>query len=344
MVSRKLQKAGVLALSTLLLAGCNWGQPAAPGQPSGSQESPTAVLRTMQAKIQDREMKSGGVKGTLMFDFASNDGKGKFSVGVDSEFDVGTKGKEKVKLALDLSGEGTSSDLSGKGNIKAELVVLEEVKTLFLKLIELKATSEKEPALQSQIDLMTQQYMGQWWKFPVPEGSSMFGYETMNSNMNADQEAKIKDLVQRTDFFNVTKDYGVEKVNGVDTYHYGVELNVDNTINFAKEVSKIMGETFTATDEQEMRDGLKKVTLAGELWIGVQDKFVYKGKLDVNVNDPEQNTQMTVSGEMTLDATKAVSISEPAGAKDFQVPGMSPTTMPEVSPSAGDDSMMEYGQ
>ncbi len=323
-------KTGIALMSVVLLSGCSLfgGQPqgGSPSSPTAGGDSPASVLRAMQAKVQDREMKSGNVAGKVNFDFTDATGKGSFSMDVNADFDVTTKGKEAAAVKLAVAGEANTLQFTGKGSASADFAILEEAKMFFARINEVKATSDKEPMLQTQIDMMMQQYVGTWWKFPIPEGSSPFSGAMGSSTVPADQEAKIKELVKTSDLFKVTKDYGTESVNGVNAYHYGVEVDADGMVKFAREVAKITDKPFTSSDETEMRDGLKKVNLAGEVWIGVEDKFVYKAKLSVDIDDTATGMKGKITGELALDSKKKVSITAPADAKEFIPPA--PPAMP----------------
>lgn len=297
--------------AVLIFSGCSLfggGTPA---------EKPADVLRSMQSKIQDREMKSGNVMGTLAFDVSGADTKGTFTVKVDTDFDVAKKGDEKVRLSLDLSGNGSSSTagVSGEGSLKADLMVFPAM--LYAKLNELKVMSKEQPELQQQVDAMAKLYAGQWWKLDLPQ--SPFDMKSNSSSpLTADQESKMKDLVKNSDLFTVVKDYGTETMNSVQTYHYGVELNQEGIVKFAKDASVIMEKTFTADDEQQLRDGLKKASLTGEVWVGAQDKFVYKVKATVNAANADSGMMTKVSGEMTVNPNKAVTVTAPTDAKDIK--------------------------
>lgn len=308
-----LKRVGMIFGTLLLLGGCTWFGAQPQGQPGTSAEQ--QVMREMQAKIQDREMKSGNVTGKVSLDLKGKE-SGKFTISVDSDFDVAKKGDEKVKLTLAAEGEMNAQGVSGKGNAKLDFDVFP--KTIYLNLGEIKVDSDKDPTLKQTVDMMISPYVGQWWKMDLPEGVNPFETTSaQNSNVTPDQEAKIKELVKKSDFFTVDKNYGNEKINGVDTYHYGIKLNEDGMVNFAKETAKIMEKPMSADDEKKMREGLKKMKLEGELWIGVQDKYIYKTNLTVAAKDEEQNMDMNFKFELTLDPNKSVSITEPSGAQDL---------------------------
>lgn len=327
---------GLSLAAMLVVAGCSFGGQSGTGSSSGggkaAGEDPKQVLRTMQDKAQNREMNKGSVNGKVTVDLSSAEGKGTFSLDLNSKFNIEKKDDEKVMLGLKLNGSGDAQGMKGSGNAALDMLIT--AKTFFGRLNELKVTADQQPELQQQLDLLVKPYMNQWFKIPLPQNP--FAMETQSSGLTKDQEDKIKEEVKKTDFFTVEKDNGVVKVNGVDTRELKLKLNVDNTANFAKKVGEITGKTVTDSDLSEFKEAMKKITFEGTVNIGAADYYLYKVSMNIAFQDPNSQANVKITGELTVDPKDPGALTEPADAKEFPVGGM-------MGPAMGAPGMMDSG-
>ncbi len=342
--------AGLLVLSLVVLSGCNLfggqGGTSSGGKPSS--EDPKQVLRMVQEKLQNRDMKEGSVKGNVKVKAdAGTQGSFDATFALDTKFNIGTKGQEKVWLDLALSGSGKGQGQSGEGNAKAQLFLT--AANLYAKLIEFSVKSPEQPQLEQQIAPFVQLYAGKWFKLPLPQNP--FEMEGQSGTLTPDQEAKIKDLVKKSDLFDITKDHGVEKLNNKDVRHLSVKLNAKNVGTFAKQVGEITGSTVSDTEVKALEEALNKnVTLDGELWVGESDKYVYKVKINMNTTDPASQAKVTVTAEMEVNPENPGNLEEPKDAQPLPLGGMMGAGAPGMMDGSmtqpgmmGDDKMMAPG-
>lgn len=302
-----MKKAGLLLLGLLVISGCSFF-----GGPTKEQQ----VMRDMQSKLWGRDMKSGNIAGTVTFDVTQGTEKMNLTASVNTDFDIATKDSEKAHVTVEFSGNGkapTGEDLSGKINLELSYVA----KMLYLKLSEFAITPE--PAELAPMLDMVKSFKGQWYVIDtgILTGTPGAAEAKTESNVSKDQEAKIKELLGKSDIFKVTKAYANETLNGVETYHYAITIDNANMVKFAKEVSTIMNEKFTSDDEKQMLDGLNKIVLGGDLWIGVKDSYVYKGDLTLTIDNKDQASKGTIGAKFTIDPNKAISVTAPTDAKDL---------------------------
>jgi len=70
-------------------------------------------------------------------------------------------------------------------------------------------------------------------------------------------------------------------------------------------------------NEKEVQDGLQKMDMSGEMWIGVKDTNLYRLMGSIAINNPSEKSTGTISIDLTFDPNKTVSIQAPTGAKDL---------------------------
>jgi len=305
-----LKQAGVLALTILLFSSCSL---------FGGGVAPEQNVRSMQSKLWGREMKSGNIMGTLAVDMTfpnaetSKTEQVKFSLATNGDFDIATKGDEKVKvnLSFDLNTKTPEGNPSS-GKMAIDLIYL--MKKLYLNLKDLQVNLPEFEQYKSFIDPLK----NNWYFIDTSKANNPVTAEvSIENKLTPEQEAKIKELLSKTDLFKVTKDLGNTTLNGVEMYHYAVALDKNSIIPFMKEVSPIIKEPFTSENEKEVQDGLQKMDMSGEMWIGVKDTNLYRLMGSIAMNNPSEKSTGTISIDLTLDPNKTVSIQAPAGAKDL---------------------------
>jgi hypothetical protein len=305
-----LKKSGVLVLSAVLLSSCSL---------FGGGVAPEQNVRSMQSKLWGREIKSGNTTGTIAVDMTSPNattGKAeevKFSVAANGDFDIATKGDEKLQANLKFDMNTTAPDGTAvSGNVETDLAYL--TKRLY---INLKTLNLNLPEFE-QYKSFIEPFKNNWYFIDTSKANNPVTAEvSVENKLTPEQEAKIKEILSKTDLFNVTKDLGNTTLNGIEMYHYAVALNKNSIVPFIKEVSTIIDQPFTTTNEKDVTDGLDKINVTGEIWIGVKDNDLYRMNGTIAINDPTAKSTGTIAVDLTLDPNKTVSITAPAGAKDL---------------------------
>jgi hypothetical protein len=308
-----LKQSGVLAVTILLFSSCSL---------FGGGVAPEQNVRSMQSKLWGREMKSGNIMGTLAVDMTfpnaetSKTEQVKFSLATNGDFDIATKGDEKVKvnLSFDLNTK-TPEGNPASGKMAIDFIYL--MKKLYLNLKDLQVNLPEFEQYKSFIAPLK----NNWYFIDTSKANNPVKAEvpiSIENKLTPEQEAKIKELLSKTDLFKVTKDLGNTTLNGVEVYHYTVALDKNSIIPLMKEVSLIINEPFTSENEKEVQDGLQKIeNMSGEMWIGVKDTNLYRLMGSIAINNPNEKSTGTISIDLTFDPNKTVSIQAPTGAKDL---------------------------
>lgn len=168
-----------------------------------------------------------------------------------------------------------------------------------------------------KIETALKPYMSKWEHL-----SSDFIPQNIKDLQKTDPEAKqkedqLKDLFINTPMFEVTKEYGMEKVDGNSVYHYGMKLNKDAVKDYIKKAAVINGMEKT---DQEVEDASTFVDSVTDLqmWIGTEDFYLYKGVATLSGGSAENNASSTIDLTFTAKSyNKDLQIKTPEGAEEF---------------------------
>ena len=148
----------------------------------------------------------------------------------------------------------------------------------------------------------------------VPEGIKKF---QQNDEETLKREEALKDLFINTKLFEVTKEYGVEKLEGNKVYHYAVKLDKEGVKEYIKKSSAINGAEKTDQEVTEAAAFVDSITNM-EMWIGVKDYYLYKGVVDMSGQNAEGAATSTVSLAYTAkNYNKDMKITAPEGFEEF---------------------------
>jgi hypothetical protein len=117
----------------------------------------------------------------------------------------------------------------------------------------------------------------------------------------------LSDLLKRV---ATAEKLGDEAIDGVDSYHYKVKLNM---IDLLEEIAARSAEAVPAADLQQAQDLLQNSTVDLELWIGKSDLFIRQQRITVNLdlkNIPDMPAEATILVDLSL-TTKTSKINEP---------------------------------
>ncbi len=167
-----------------------------------------------------------------------------------------------------------------------------------------------------------EEFLGKWWKITLPpqylnaNDLAFWTEEADESQMSAEEKA-MKDLFEKTEFFEDIKYLGTEKVFDENTFHYSAKLDKEAVKIFTKEASNFGGEKISAEDLENFNFALQSSDLNLEIWIGAEDLTLHKISGSMAFDGKEAGTvdlEFSISlGELNSD----LEIEVPADAQEF---------------------------
>lgn len=132
-----------------------------------------------------------------------------------------------------------------------------------------------------------------------------------------EKEAQLKNLFVNTKLFDVTKEYGVESLDGKKVYHYGLRINKDGFKTYTRKAAAINGREMTDAEVEEAAlfvDSVRNM----EMWIGVKDYYLYKGAATLSSEAIEKGVSSEVSVAYTARSYDTdMNIEPPAEFEEF---------------------------
>ncbi len=301
-----------LAIGTLLIiivgvSGCQ-SQSQAPIQ------SPNKVIQGGLTKLSGvtSYAYNVGIKGDLTGPEGQPPASVKLNLKLNGGLDV--KDTKDPKFTLKVSGNVSADSDSGSGNAELRL----DKSAIFLNLISLNGKGNMVIP-----DSFKTQFIGKWWKFPIPanvvDKFSQALPAGINSNNLTPEQKQIKALVAKTNFFKDLKFVGSEKVMQEDSYHYSGTLNKDAFIKFTEQSAKIQGQTPAQNELDSMKAALNKVNIAGDIYVGKTSGILNKVIVHITLiasDKTKPSGTITVTAEMG-NFNIPITIQEPANAKSI---------------------------
>lgn len=250
-----------------------------------------------------------------------------FEAALSGVFDA-FKGDEVVKISIDglISGQADSSDpensklgmaVSGTGsasggdaqNLDAELKMDEN--NLFFKISSFPNLSV-EAIPQALID----QFTGKWWNIPLPEAekSSLLEF----SETNQKEVEKLKELLDKYDFFTDLKYEGMELVRGEESYGYSARLNKDDVKSFMIENRELSENPMSGEEVSDLNAILNSTTFTGYVYVGAESLKVNKISGSLYVKDVSEEKVKEGSFDVSFeiwDFGKPVKLDMPSDAE-----------------------------
>lgn len=324
----KIQKSFKLFIafftSVMFLSAC--------AAPSG--EAPETVIKNTQSKV--RDIKAADVSAVLTMKGIDQEDAIDFTAKGDLQIDHMVDTDKKISANLDIDGSLKAKEQAMTGAVALAIKIVGQ--EFFFKLDKF---DSDDPSF-AEYKMLIDPFKGKWLKL-----ASDFVPENIKNIQGKDEEAlamerQLKDAFANADIFEVAKEYGTEKMNGLDVYHYGLKIKKDGLKNYYKELATIRGEEVTEEEADESVGFVDSISNV-EVWIGMKDYYVYKAVVD----SAGENTDDGVAADISLaymanSYDQAVQIEAPAGAEEFNplvlLMGMQMTgNMPEMT----DEIMME---
>ncbi len=211
-----------------------------------------------------------------------------FNLEADVKLDRQDQTDRKADVDVKLDGSLNAGDQSMDGKAHLKLISIGE--ELYFNINEFRSTDPNTKSFESLLE----PYLKQWQHL-----SSDFIPEDIKKLQKKDEEtlkkeAELKELFINTKLFEVTKEFGVEKLNGKKVYHYGVKLDKEGVKEYVKKASTINGRELT-TDEVEEASVFADSVSNMELYIGEKDYFLYKAVVELSGTSPEDGVTTNIS-------------------------------------------------
>lgn len=315
--------------ATLLLGACSassGGTATDTSTVAGKKVDPQELTRDMQKNMHDIE--SGAFDSS--FELSLTELESKESLDVDmslkGKHDARDESDMRVELDLDAEVAGNIEGMEADSSVSLSMVAIDS--DAYLKLVDLTLPTDVADAME-----MIEPYMGTWYMFSGAVDMAKTAAEAeagpvgiadafAGENATPEQKEAVKNLLENTDFFETTVDDATVDVGGVNTYKVSVKLDRPGIVEFVKELADIHEEELSASDISDLEDGLKEVEFDGVLYIGVDDKMLYRvtGSLsptsDSDFVKEMGNFTFTIDANMS-DFNEDQGIVAPAGAVEF---------------------------
>lgn len=294
-------KAGYLFLtgfSLVMLTACGWRM-----------EAPEEVIN--KAKEALVNISSGHIEATATANGDNGTDGLNFDGNIELTFDKSDETKQKADFHMALSGDLKTAEKNLDGELDLNFVTLE--KEYYAKLNKLSSSDASLVQYQPVIDL----YKGKWLRI-----AEDFIPQDIRDIQGQDEAAKLKqqkmkDLFVETTLFDITKEYGVEKLNGRSVYHFGLAVNKDGFKDYMAKAAVIDGRELTTQEIEEAIKILDYIKVA-ELYVDIKDYYILKSVFRFSGEALSQASNLEI--EITVegsDFNKAVTVKAPEGAEDF---------------------------
>lgn len=235
-----------------------------------------------------------------------------FEGSLELAFDKTNEESQNADFHLMLTGDMKAGEQSLNGDIDVNFIIL--AKEYYIKLNKLSSSDETLTSIQPFINL----YIGKWLLIAedfIPE--NIRDLQTEDEAMKL-KKKQMESLFVETKLFNVTKEYGVENLNGNKVYHYGLTPNMEGFKDYMMKAAIIDGRELTLQEIEESVKILSYINKA-EVYIDLDDYYILKSIFQFTgeaLSESEANLEVEIVVEGS-DFNKSVSIKAPEGAENF---------------------------
>ncbi len=299
MYKRYFSKLIAILVAALFLSAC---------APSGT-ESAEDVIQNFKATAKD--IKAADFSVDLAMKGVDEGDNIDFNLTADIKLDrrEGAERKADADLKVDGSLNAGGKNLDGSVNVKIRTLGEE----FYFNLMSLEANDPSVEKYKPLLEPLEKKWQHLSSDF-VPE--SIKGLQQKDAE-TLEKEKQIKELFVNTKLFDVTKEYGVESLNGKKVYHYGVSLNKSGLKQYIRKVAAINGQEMTDVEVEEQTVFADSITNM-EMWIGTKDYYLYKGALTMEGEDAMENVSSEISlTYMANSYDTELSIEAPADFEEF---------------------------
>ena len=291
--------------------------------------------------------KTDRVMHSMMKSFAKADSYAvDLSLGVNGQFpQIADIQSETAKLVpgsilLKLKGDvdtGRDFQYALNGNLKYKLdkTVLDFVGDVLFADTNFYLKLSEAPDLGS-IDLT--QLENNWYEFDT----SIMGEENSGklSKIDESKNKKIKKIMAKTKFFEVTEDLGDEDWEGRPAFHYAIRVDGMGLGNFLEKSTEIMEDRdFTEEEQEELNEVLKQWSgFTGQIWIDKDNYNLYRFEMGAQVLDEEKGMVRYDLAVTFSEHDEDVDISKPENSSELNLLDV---LTPKVSEDEVDETKLE---
>ncbi len=153
----------------------------------------------------------------------------------------------------------------------------------------------------------------------------------------------LQDAWTTLDIAEGISDLGLETVNNVSTHHYQIQLTPVQMLALAKTMVAAAEISITDTDWLSIKDQFDAIgNLPIEVWVGEDDYYVYRTRLNSKINSPIGAITLTMDQTMSR-WNQPVTVQTPTDAQPIEqvlggiMSAVNPAQQPLVPPSAAPD-------
>ncbi len=179
----------------------------------------------------------------------------------------GTLGSGGQQAAFTAIVNGSMARAGGDTEMQLTADVVSELADSYVRVSALKLTPE--PALLAG---NRASWIGKWWKIPREGGNLPLQPLTPDPQFLRAQAAVV----------TVTKDFGLEDINGRDAYRYAVSIDPERLVALMQESAEKRGKPF---DAALARTELAQYDATGELWIDAETFVLHRFSWTVSAKD-----------------------------------------------------------
>lgn len=171
---------------------------------------------------------------------------------------------------------------------------------------------------------MVEPFIGKWWSVPLPpEYMSSFNTYSGDQSEMTPEEKELTELFENTKFLTDVEYRGEEDVNGAMSSHYKGTLDKEAIVNFVIASGKIMGtlsKQDIETTKESMTEGLEKIEMSGDIWIGKDDKIARKWQGNFAYENSKADLSVDFDVTYTVDnLNEPVVLEAPENSEPFDV-------------------------
>jgi hypothetical protein len=288
----------LFCLCALVLASCG-----------KATEAPEDVIQKF--KEEATQINSADISTEVVVNGTDNQDTIDATANVGAKFNIKDPENKKADIKIALGGIMKTAEQSLDGNVDINIRTIGG--KYYILLSKFESSSESMKAVQTVLG----GYIGKWLHVvdeAIPESIRQV---QKKDEATLAKEKQLKQLFIDTNLLTVTKEYGVETVNGQKVYHYGVQLNQDGVKEYIRKSAVIDGRELTDTEIEDASKISSYVTSA-ELWIGVKDYYLYKATANLigPVTNKEANMTVAITAEGS-DYNNDINVDVPSDAQEF---------------------------
>ena len=162
---------------------------------------------------------------------------------------------------------------------------------------------------------------GNWYKFDF--GSLGLGQDLSSKQKKIDEKKNkaLRKLIQKTDFFDVVTNNGVQDLDGKKAYNFQTKLNEKDLKTFLQKATEIMEDrSLTSQEKTDLEKSVQSLSnVTGNLWIGEDDYMLYKAELSWLTETEERGSMKYDIALNFSDFDQDFEIKLPGNVRDFNM-------------------------